>query len=92
VARHNGCNDFLHRRKKKQQSFSHSNSEHQLRVNNFWSCILGKQGVVRMYELITVLLTTLVILNITHKRKNIDSKIANVATCKVFKTVLLDSS
>ena len=45
-----------------------------------------------MYELITVLLTVLVLLNITHKKKNIDSKIANIAICKVFKYVLLDVS
>jgi hypothetical protein len=40
-----------------------------------------------MYKLTTVLLTGLVLLNITHKRKNFDSTIANVATCKVFKNV-----
>jgi len=45
-----------------------------------------------MYELITVLLTTLVRSNRTQKRKNIHSKIANVATLKVFKNVLLDVS
>jgi hypothetical protein len=45
-----------------------------------------------MYELITVLLTTFVLLNITHKRKNIDSTIANIATFKVFKHILLHVS
>jgi hypothetical protein len=45
-----------------------------------------------MYELITVLLTTLVLLNITQKQKNIHSKVANVAIWKGFKNVLLDVS
>jgi len=71
---------------------SHSENQRQLSVNNFWSCILGNQGIVWMYKLITVLLNTLVLLNITHIRKNIDSKIADVPTCKVFKHRLLDVS
>jgi hypothetical protein len=54
--------------------------------HTLWSCILGNQGVAQMYELLTVLLTTLVLLNRTHKRKNIDSKIANFATCILCKT------
>ena len=72
------------------RSLPHSENERPLRANNFWSCIMGNQGVTWMYELITVHLTTLVPLNITHKRKNIDSKIANVATCNVFENVLFD--
>jgi hypothetical protein len=45
-----------------------------------------------MYEIITVLLTTLVLLNITHNRNNIEFKIANIATCKVFNILLFDVS
>jgi hypothetical protein len=51
---------------------------------------LDNQGIAWMNEIITELFTTLVLLNTTHKRKNRDSKIANVTTCKVFKTKLLD--
>ena len=39
---------------------------------------------------ITDLLTTLVLLNTKPQMKNIDSKITDVATCKVIKKVLLD--
>jgi hypothetical protein len=56
------------------------------------SCTLGKQGVVLMYEFITVLLTSLVLLHITFKRKNVDYKIGNVGTRKVFENGLLDDS
>jgi len=79
-------------KKKATRSLPHSENERQLSVNNFWSWILGNQGIARMYELITVLLTTLVLPNITHKRKNIDYKIANVATCNEFKNISLDVS
>jgi len=74
------------------QLLAHSDNERQLSVNNFWSCILGNQGVTWMYEFITVLFTASVLLNITHKRKNIDSKIPNAATCTVFKTGVWDAS
>ena len=45
-----------------------------------------------MYELIPVLFTALVLLNRTHKTKNIDSTIANVAAHKAFKNGLLHVS
>jgi len=45
---------------------------------------------VRIYEIITALLTTLGLLNTKLRRKNIDSKITDVATCKVIKKVILD--
>ena len=71
---------------------SHSQNKRQLSIKNLWSCILHDHGVARMYELRTVLLTALVLLNITHKKKNIDSKLTDVAPCKVLKNVLLDVS
>jgi len=74
------------------RSLPHSDNEHQLSVNNCWSCILGNQVIVQMSEFITVLLTAFVLLNRTHKRKNIVYKIANVATRKVFKNRILDVS
>jgi len=43
-----------------------------------------------MYEIITELLTALVLLNTKGKRTNIDSKITDVATCKVIKQAFLD--
>ena len=72
------------------QWLPHSDNECQVSINNDWSCILSNQSVVRMYKFITALLTGLVLLNRTHKRKNIDSKLANVATSKVFRNGSLD--
>ena len=40
---------------------------------------------MRIYEIITVLLTVLVLVNTEHKRQNSDSKTTDVATCKVIK-------
>lgn len=45
-----------------------------------------------MYDFITVPLTSLVLLKVTQKRKNIDSKIANVTTCKVVKNYIMNVS
>jgi len=45
---------------------------------------------MRIYEIITELLTALVLLSTNLKRQNIDSKIAKGATCKVIKMVFLD--
>jgi len=38
-----------------------------------------------MYEIITEQMTALVLLNTKNQRKNIDFKLADVATCKVLK-------
>jgi len=43
-----------------------------------------------MYEIITELLNAIVLPNTKPKWKNIDSKITDVATCKVIKKVFLD--
>jgi len=51
---------------------------------------MGNHGIARIYEITPELLTALVPLNTKLKRQNIDSKIANVATCKVIKKVFLD--
>ena len=45
---------------------------------------------MRIYEIITVLLTVLVLLNTEHKRHNIDSTITDVATSKEIKTAFLN--
>ena len=71
-------------------SLPHLEIEHKQCVNSFWSGILRNQGIVRIYEIITALLTTLGLLNTKLRRKNIDSKITDVATCKVIKKVILD--
>jgi len=70
-------------------SLPHFQNEHHPQVNNFQSCILGNEGIAQIYEIITEQWTALVLLNTQHKRKNIDSKITNVATCKVIKKVFL---
>jgi len=59
-------------------------------IHNYWSFILGNQGIEQIYEIITVLLTALVLLTKNHRKKNIDSKMTNVATCKVNKKIFLD--
>jgi len=51
---------------------------------------LGNQGVAQIYEIITDLLTALVLLNTNSETQYIDSKITDVATCKVIKKVFLD--
>ena len=68
----------------------HSENVCQLSIDNIWSCTLGNHGVAQMYEIITELLTALVLLNTKGKRTNIDSKITDVATCKVIKQAFLD--
>jgi len=43
-----------------------------------------------MYEIITELYTSIVIINTKHRNENIDPNITDVATCNVIKMVLLD--
>jgi hypothetical protein len=51
---------------------------------------LGNPVIAPIYEIITEPLTALVLLNSKHKRQNIDSKITDVAPCKVIKQVFLN--
>jgi len=64
-------------------------TECQQSVKNFWSCILGNQGFTQINELITELLTAIIVKNTTYNRKNTDSKIINVADCTIWKKRLL---
>ena len=43
-----------------------------------------------MYDIITDLMTAIVLLNTKHNKKNIGSKITDVSTCKVIKMEFLD--
>jgi len=65
-------------------------NDHQGRINNFWSCILGNQGIAWIFKLKIELLTAFVNWNTSHKRKIIDSEIIDTATCKVFRNRFLD--
>jgi len=58
-------------------------------VNDFWTCILGDQGIAWIHELRTTLLTTFIGKNPTYKRKNLDSEIIDIMKCKTGKTKLL---
>jgi len=68
---------------------THLDTECQWSVNNLWCCKLGNQGITRIFELITALLTAFVVQNTDHKRKNIHSKIIDITSCNAFKKWLL---
>jgi len=67
----------------------HHETERQWSVNNIWSCILGIQGITRINELRTKLSTAFIAKNTMYNRKNLDSKIINVADWKTCKKRLL---
>jgi hypothetical protein len=62
------------------------------RRNNSFSMSYNSREVIfpRVYEVITELLTALVLINTNHKSNNINSTITDVATSNVIKTVFLD--
>jgi len=64
------------------RSLPHLETEPQLSINDFWSSILGNQGITQKFEHITELLTALVGKNTKDKMKNTDSKIIDIANCK----------
>ena len=68
----------------------HPENEHQHGVNNFWSCILGNQGIAQILELITEILTPCIGKITKSERKNTDSKIIDIANCKTCTRRLLD--
>jgi len=70
-------------------SLLHPENERQQRVNNFWSCIIGNQGIVWIFEHIKELLTTFIGNNTIYQRKNTDSKIIYIATCQTCNNKLL---
>jgi len=56
---------------------------------NLWSCVLGRQGIARIYELISELLTTFIGKNTIYNRHNTDSKIIDITIRKSCKRELL---
>jgi len=68
----------------------HLQTERQQSIKKCWSCILGNEGITRIFEVITEPSTTIVLQNTTHNTKNIDSKIMDTPTCNVFKQWSLD--
>jgi len=79
------CWQPFHRKVYMTTTLPHHKYKCQLSVNNVWSSIMGNQGIVWIYVLITVLLTTFLGKNMTYKRKKTDSKIINIAYCKTCK-------
>ena len=65
-------------------------TERQHSVNSFWSCIFGNQVITCIYRLITQQLTALIGKNTIYTRKNMDSKIIDIAICKTCKKWLLN--
>jgi len=63
----------------------HPENECQWSVNNFWSCILGNQGIAWILEHITEVLTPMLGKNTIYQTKNPDSKIIDLANCKTSK-------
>jgi len=64
-------------------------NEHQRSVNNFCSCIFGNQGITRLFEHITELLTASIGKNTIYQRTNTDSKIIDIAHCTICTNTLL---
>ena len=62
-------------------------NERQWSVNSFWSCILGEQGIIQIFKLITELSTALICRSTTYTMKNMDSKIVDIANCTKCKSV-----
>jgi len=69
----------------------HHEIDRQWSVNNFDSCIFGSQGIARIIEYITELLTAVIGKYTIYKRINTDSKIIDLAHCKTCKKTLLDA-
>jgi len=66
-------------------SLPHPENEPQQSINNFWSRILGNQGITQISELITDLSTALIGKNEEYSRRTLDSRINDIANCKTCK-------
>jgi len=71
-------------------SLPHPNTEFQWSVNDCQSCILGDQGIARIFQLRTELLTAWIGKNANHTRRHMHSRIIDIANCKTCKKWLLD--
>jgi len=58
-------------------------NQHPLSVNNYWFCIMGNQCATQIPELILELLTSFIGKNTKHNKKNRESKIIDIANCKI---------
>jgi len=83
------CWQPFHRKQCMAYALPYYENEHQLSVNNLWSCILGYQGIAPIFERITELLTGFLGKNITYERKTTHSIIIDIAPCKTCKKSLL---
>jgi len=79
----------FHLKQCKTHTLPHDATECQRSVNSICSCILCNQGFVRIKELITELLTASIAKNAMYKRRNMYSKIIDVADCNTCKKRLL---
>jgi len=70
-------------------SLPHPENERQRSINSFSCCILGNQVIALIFTFITELLTTIIGKNTIYQRKNTDSKLIYIASCKAYKNVLL---
>jgi len=70
-------------------SLLHLENECQLRFNRVCNWLFSNQGIVRMLEHITELLPALIGTNTIFERKNRDSKLNDIASCKTSKNILL---
>jgi len=70
-------------------SLPHHEDECQWSVSNFWCCLSGKQGIERIFELITEVWTASIGKNTKCTRKNTDYKTIDITNCKAFKQSLL---
>jgi len=68
---------------------SHHKNEHRWSINKVRYCIFGNQGIVRIPELITVLLTAYIGKITIYKRKVMNCKIINITNCETCKMRLL---
>ena len=64
-------------------------NQRQRSINRFCSSTFQNQGITRIFKHITELLPTLIAKNAIYHRKNTDSKLIDITSCKASKKVLL---
>jgi hypothetical protein len=64
--------------------------QHSLRVIHCWWCRSGNEGIEWIFELIIELLTSSLVKNTNHWKKNMNYNIVDLATCKTCKMWLRD--
>jgi len=71
------------------RSLPQPENERQRSVHDFWSCIFGNQGILRIFDDIQEILTALLAKSTIYQRKNTDSQIIDIANCQTCKNHLL---